>query len=36
VDYVYAMDNGSVLSHGKPSDVFEDIKVIESYLTVRR
>ena len=36
VDYVYAMDNGSVLSHGKPRDVFEDIKVIESYLTVRR
>jgi len=36
VDYVYAMDNGSVLAHGKPSDVFEDIKVIESYLTVRR
>ena len=36
VDYVYAMDNGSVLSHGKPKDVFEDIKVIESYLTVRR
>ena len=36
VDYVYAMDSGSVLAHGKPKDVFEDIKVIESYLTVRR
>ena len=36
VDYVYALDSGSVLSHGKPKDVFEDIKVIESYLTVKR
>lgn len=36
VDYVYAMDKGSVLAHGLPKDVFEDIKVIESYLSVRK
>jgi len=36
VDYVYAMDKGSVLTHGSPKDVFEDIKVIESYLSVRK
>jgi len=36
VDYVYAMDQGRVLAHGKPKEVFENIKVIESYLSVRR
>jgi len=36
VDYVYAMDRGSVLAHGEPMEVFENVKVIESYLSVRR
>ena len=36
VDYVYAMDKGSVLAHGEPTEVFEDARVIESYLSVRR
>ena len=36
VDYVYAMDKGSVLAHGLPKDVFENIKVVESYLSVRK
>jgi branched-chain amino acid transport system ATP-binding protein len=36
VDYVYAMDQGRVIAHGDPKDVFENIKVIESYLSVRR
>jgi branched-chain amino acid transport system ATP-binding protein len=36
VDYVYAMDRGAVLAHGLPMEVFENIKVIESYLSVRR
>lgn len=36
VDYVYAMDRGSVLAHGEPMEVFEDARVIESYLSVRR
>lgn len=36
VDYVYAMDQGRVLAHGDPMEVFENIKVIESYLSVRR
>jgi len=36
VDYVYAMDRGSLLAHGPPAEVFENIKVIESYLSVRR
>ena len=35
-DYVYAMDRGSVLAHGEPMEVFENVKVIESYLSVRR
>ncbi len=36
VDYVYAMDQGGVLAHGEPMEVFENVKVIESYLSVRR
>ena len=36
VDYVFAMDRGSVLAHGEPMEVFENVKVIESYLSVRR
>lgn len=36
VDYAYAMDQGKVLAHGKPSDVFENVKVIESYLSVKK
>jgi len=36
VDYVYAMDRGSVLAHGEPKEVFEDERVIEAYLSVRR
>ena len=36
VDYVYAMDRGGVMAHGGPKEVFENIKVIESYLSVRR
>lgn len=36
IDYVYAMDRGSVLAHGLPKEVFENIKVIEAYLSVRR
>jgi len=30
------MDKGSLLAHGLPKDVFEDIKVVESYLSVRK
>ncbi len=36
VDYVYAMDQGRILTHGPPKEVFENIEVIESYLKVRR
>lgn len=36
IDYVYAMDQGRVLAHGLPKEVFENIKVIETYLSVRR
>lgn len=36
VDYAYAMDQGKVLTHGLPKDVFENVKVIESYLSVRK
>lgn len=36
VDYVYAMDNGRILAHGLPKDVLENIKVIESYLSVKK
>jgi len=36
VDYVYAMDQGRIIAHGDPKEVFEDIKVIESYLSVKR
>jgi len=32
VDYVYAMTNGSIVSHGKGEKVMNDPKVIESYL----
>jgi branched-chain amino acid transport system ATP-binding protein len=32
VDYVYAMDRGRVISEGKPKEVLNDEKVIESYL----
>jgi branched-chain amino acid transport system ATP-binding protein len=32
VDYVYAMANGSVISHGKGEEVMNDPKVIEGYL----
>lgn len=32
VDYVYAMANGSVISHGKGEEVMSDPKVIEGYL----
>jgi len=32
VDYVYAMANGSVISHGKGDEVMNDPKVIEGYL----
>jgi len=32
VDYVYAMANGSVISHGKGEKVMNDPKVIEGYL----
>lgn len=36
IDYVYAMDQGRILMRGKPNEVFEDIRVIESYLSVKR
>ena len=32
VDYVYALANGSVISHGKGEEVMNDPKVIEGYL----
>ncbi|MEM4188489.1 MAG: ABC transporter ATP-binding protein [Candidatus Hadarchaeum sp.] len=32
VDYVYAMDRGNIISEGKPKEVLNDEKVIESYL----
>ncbi len=32
VDYVYAMAEGKVISHGEPDEVLNDPKVIESYL----
>jgi branched-chain amino acid transport system ATP-binding protein len=32
VDYVYAMANGTVISHGKGEEVMNDPKVIEGYL----
>jgi len=35
IDHVIAMDRGSVIAHGSPEEVFEDIKVIESYLKVK-
>jgi branched-chain amino acid transport system ATP-binding protein len=35
IDHVIAMDRGSVIAHGPPEEVFEDIKVIESYLKVK-
>jgi branched-chain amino acid transport system ATP-binding protein len=35
IDHVIAMDRGSVIAHGPPKEVFEDIKVIESYLKVK-
>ena len=34
-DHVVAMDRGSVIAHGPPEEVFENIKVIESYLKVK-
>jgi branched-chain amino acid transport system ATP-binding protein len=34
-DHVVAMDRGCVIAHGPPEDVFENIKVIESYLKVK-
>lgn len=35
IDHVIAMNRGSVIAHGSPEEVFEDIKVIESYLKVK-
>ena len=35
IDHVIAMDRGSVIAYGSPEEVFEDIKVIESYLKVK-
>jgi branched-chain amino acid transport system ATP-binding protein len=35
IDHVIAMDRGSVIAHGPPKEVFEDIKVIEYYLKVK-
>ncbi|MEM1943318.1 MAG: ABC transporter ATP-binding protein [Candidatus Caldarchaeum sp.] len=32
VDYVYAMHLGKIISEGKPSEVLNDIRVVESYL----
>jgi len=34
-DHVVAMDRGKVIAHGPPEEVFENIKVIESYLKVK-
>jgi branched-chain amino acid transport system ATP-binding protein len=31
-DYAYAMANGKIISEGKPEEVLNDQKVIESYL----
>ena len=32
IDYIYAMDRGRVISHGEPSQVVNDPRVIEAYL----
>ena len=36
IDQVIAMDRGSVIAQGPPEEVFEDLKVIESYLKVKK
>ena len=36
IDQVIAMDRGSVIAQGSPEEVFEDLKVIDSYLKVKK
>ena len=36
IDHVVAMDRGSVIAQGPPEEVFENLRVIESYLKVKK
>lgn len=36
IDHVVAMDSGKVIAQGPPEEVFENLRVIESYLKVKK